>query len=110
MPSTAASSSVTHSTPEARSPASASRSSPKWKSTNALTTNISIAGTASNERSSARRSLRISAATVVLTPAPAPGRPSARAAARVVADSTRVRARAQQRRDELDALRASRFA
>ena len=58
MPSTAANSSVTHSTPAASSPSTERRSSAKWKSTKVLTLNSSIAGTASPVRSSTRRSLR----------------------------------------------------
>ena len=57
-PSTAASSSVTHSTPAASAPSSESRSSAKWKSTKAVTEKSAIAGTDSRVRSSSSRSLR----------------------------------------------------
>ena len=72
IPSTAANSSVTHSTPLARSPASVSRSSPKRKSTNVDSENRNIDGTDSRVRSSSRRSLRMRAETA-FTRAPSPG-------------------------------------
>ena len=84
MASTAANSSVTHSTPAARSPSSDRASSPKWNSTKVETQNSSIAGSDSRVRSSIRRSLRISAPTTAsvgvtrTAPAPSPRRPRAR--------------------------------
>ena len=61
-PITAASSRVTHSTPEAREPSIESRWSPKWKSTNTVSEKSVMAGTDSLARSSSRRSLRRMAA------------------------------------------------
>ena len=44
-PNTVASSTVTHSTPEASGPSSSLRSRPKWNSTKTVTLNSTIAGT-----------------------------------------------------------------
>ena len=64
VPSIAANSSVTHSTPAARSPSTWPRCSAKWKTTNVVTLKSAIAGTACGARSSRRSSLRSSAPTV----------------------------------------------
>src|SRR5207247_45817 len=70
MPSMAAKSSVTTSTPAARSPCTVGRSSPKWKTMNVVTAKRLIPGTASSVRSSMRSSLRRSAPSTLMAPPP----------------------------------------
>ena len=112
MPSTAANSSVTHSTPAASSPSTERRSSAKWKSTKVETLNSSIAGTASPVRSSTRRSLRTSAPTARLTAVPLPIAPRLTSARRrgLSAGAGRRAARARGRPRRAPARRRGRSA
>src|SRR4051794_3577791 len=70
-PSIAANSRVTTRTPAARSPSTVGRSSPKWKTTNVVTANRLMPGTASSVRSSMRSSFLNSAPRMLMGRSPA---------------------------------------